>query len=209
MSTVLRDVSRRRSRPPSRHGTSPGSTRSRGSGARESTFSLPGNGLIEFDNGMIEVLPVPTIPHQIIVAFLFRVLAAFVDQRDLGMTLFAPTRVRLWKGKFREPDILFMLRAHAWRIQREFWEGADLVMEVVSDDPKDRVRDLETKPLEYARARIPEYWIIDPKGASITVLRLKGRKYVLHGKFTTGEKATSALLAGFEVDVDSVLAAQG
>ena len=94
------------------------------------------------------------------------------------------------------------------RMHEKFWDGADLVAEVVSADPDDRERDLVEKPLEYARARIPEYWIIDPKEASIAVLRLKGRKYVVHGKFTTGEKATSALLAGFEVAVDRVLSVQ-
>lgn len=170
-------------------------------------FALPGNLLIDYEDGIIEVLPVPTIPHQLIVAFLYRLFADFVERHQLGMPLFAPARVRLWKGKFREPDILFMLRSHLDRVKREFWEGADLVMEVVSEDPKDRARDLETKPLEYARARIPEYWIIDPKDALITVLKLKARKYVVHGTFPSGQRATSALLPGFEVDVDAVLSA--
>jgi Uma2 family endonuclease len=171
-------------------------------------FALPGNFLIDYEDGIIEVLPVPTIPHQVIVAFLFRLLADFVERHQLGMPLFAPARVRLWRGKFREPDVLFMLRAHADRVKREFWEGADLVMEIVSDDRKDRERDLVEKPLEYARARIPEYWIIDPKEASITVLKLKGRKYVVHGTFTPGQVATSALLGGFQVDVEAVLSAK-
>ena len=51
---------------------------------------------------------------------------------NLGEVLFAGVRVRLWPGKFREPDVLFMRAEHAGRITDEYWEGADLVMEVVS-----------------------------------------------------------------------------
>jgi Uma2 family endonuclease len=43
-------------------------------------------------------------------------------------------------------------------------------MEVVS--PDDPGRDLETKRREYAQARIPEYWIIDPRTNEILVLTL-------------------------------------
>jgi Uma2 family endonuclease len=81
-------------------------------------------------------------------------------------------------------------------------------MEVVSGAEKDRQRDLETKVAEYARARISEYWIVDPQEAQITVLRLKGRKYAVHGRFGRGSRARSALLKGFEVDVDAILSAK-
>ncbi len=41
--------------------------------------------------------------------------------------------MRLWEGKFREPDVVFMPAEHASRITEDYWNGADLVMEVVSD----------------------------------------------------------------------------
>jgi len=105
---------------------------------------------------------------------------------------------------FRQPDIIFMLAGHAARRGRDYWEGADLVMEVIS--PGGRTRDLRRKRLEYAAAGIPEYWIIDPKLARITVLRLEGDHYVVHGEFRPGELATSVLLKGFTVDVAAALA---
>ena len=128
----------------------------------------------------------PTTSHQLIVAFLYRALLAFITPRGAGTVLFAPLRVRLWPGKFREPDIVFLSAEHASRIGESFWEGADLVMEVVSDD--DRRRDLETKRREYAQAGIPEYWIVDPQQARITVLRLDGTTYVVHGDFPRGRR---------------------
>jgi Uma2 family endonuclease len=119
------------------------------------------------------------------------------------MVLFAPLHVRLWPGKIREPDVVFMLQEHRDRRTDQCWEGADLVMEVVSpDDPR---RDLQLKRDEYARASIAEYWIINPLAATITVLTLQGGSYAVHGEFRPGEKAGSALLPGFEVDVAAAL----
>ena len=168
-------------------------------------LDLPGNRLIELANGFLEVLPMPTMSHQQIIAAFYEALVTFVRLGGLGTVLFAGLRVRLWKGTIREPDVVFMLAEHADRMGEEYWQGADLVMEVVSGSKKDRQRDLETKVAEYARARISEYWIVDPAQAQVTVLRLKGRKYAVHGRHGRGGRARSALLKGFEVDVDAIL----
>jgi Uma2 family endonuclease len=42
-------------------------------------------------------------------------------------------------------------------------DGADLVLEVVSPGERERTADLETKPVVYAKAGIPKYWIVDPQ----------------------------------------------
>jgi len=172
-----------------------------GDWSEEEYLALSGNRLVELSDGRVEVLPVPTTSHQMLVAYLYGLLLAFASEHDLGTVLFAPLRVRLWPGKFREPDVIFMAKAHAGRIGEEFWDRADLVMEVVSDDPDDRRRELVTKRREYARAGIPEYWVIDPDGRKISVLRLAGKRYAVHGEFSEEAAATSRLLDGFTVDV--------
>ncbi len=172
----------------------------------EEYLDLPSNRLVEYAEGRLEVLPMPTTLHQWIVGFLYRALEAFVSTQGLGLTLPAPLRVRLWPDKFREPDVVFMLTAHRRRAGNEFWDGADLAMEVLSDTSEDRRRDLVVKRREYAKAGIAEYWLVDPKQQQITVLRLKGKSYVVHGRFKAGKTATSHLLPGFEVDVATALA---
>jgi Uma2 family endonuclease len=164
---------------------------------------------LELSNGRLEVLTMPTELHQLIVAYLLDLLKAFTQTHAPGMVLFTGLRVRLWKRTFREPDVIYMKAEHAHRRHNEYWEGADLVMEVVSPDPKDRERDLRIKVRQYARAGIPEYWIIDPQERLIRVLTLVGKAYKLHGKFTPGMEATSALLPGFAVSVDLALAPPG
>ena len=73
-------------------------------------------------------------------------------------------------GKFREPDLAALRDRSDPRNQDRFWLGADMVVEVVSpDDPN---RDLVEKRADYAEAGIPEYWIVDPRFESVTVLTL-------------------------------------
>jgi Uma2 family endonuclease len=180
-----------------------------GTWTEEEYLDLPGNRLVEFDHGSIEVLSMPTTFHQMIVVYLLRALADYVEPKKLGTVLIAALPVKLWRGKFREPDVVFMLAEHEDRILDKHWLGADLAMEVVSDDPESRKRDLEKKTKEYARAKIQEYWIVDSLQQEITVLRLKSGKYITHGRFGPGSKATSALLKGFEVEVNAVFAKNG
>jgi Uma2 family endonuclease len=163
------------------------------------------NRLVEFSDGYIEVLPMPTDKHQAISAYLFSLFLVFVN-RFGGVARYAPLRVRLKPRKFREPDLVFLRSAEDPRRQNAYWDGADLVIEIVSpDNPK---RDLVKKRREYAQAGISEYWIVNPQVERITVLRLEGSRYVEHGAFKRGETATSALLLGFAAGVDATLDAK-
>jgi Uma2 family endonuclease len=57
---------------------------------------------------------------------------------------------------------------------------------------------------DYAEARVPEYWIVNPQMDTITVLRLSGNAYEDAGTYRRGESAASVVLPGFSVDVASV-----
>jgi Uma2 family endonuclease len=164
---------------------------------------LQTNHLIEFSEGCVEFLPMPTHLHQMIVAFLYGLLKSFVDAHDPGgVVLFAPLPVRLWPGKFREPDLLYMGSDHRSRIH-QYWDGADLVIEVISESNQDH--DRETKRIEYALAGIPEYWIVDPINRQIIVHTLDDKTYRQAGVHGPGSTAESILLKGWAVHVDSML----
>lgn len=165
------------------------------------------NRLIEYTNGQIEVLPVPTIEHQLILMHLLVALNAFVKQEKLGVVLGSGTRVYLEPDKYREPDIVFNFAASHARSGRRYYDSSDLVMEIVSDDPGSRERDSEKKVADYAAGGISEYWIVDPQKRQITVHALAGTVYELHGLFGETEIATSKLLDGFSVEVAKVFAA--
>jgi Uma2 family endonuclease len=167
-------------------------------------LELGTNYLVEFSEGFVEVLPMPTRLHQRIVRYLAFLLQEFVTARELGEVFFAPLPVRLWAGKFREPDFVYLRPERGEYAGQP--DGADLIVEVLSEGEENRRRDLETKRQEYAKVRIPEYWIVDPESRQVTVLVLAEAGYREHGIFSLGDTATSVILSGLAVSVADLFA---
>jgi len=168
-------------------------------------FTLPDtNRLIELSEGKLIMPPHPTETHQRVVLSLVLAFQSFVDAHNLGIIRFAPLPVRLWPDKIREPDILYVSHAHADRIGEQAYGPPDLVVEITSASTRrtDRVE----KFVEYARAGIAEYWLVEPEVKTIEVFILEAGAYVLLVKAGPGGKAQSKLLEGFEVEVNKVFA---
>ncbi|MFO0966531.1 MAG: Uma2 family endonuclease [Gemmataceae bacterium] len=159
--------------------------------------------LVEYTDGFLEILAKPTTLHQVISKRLLYRLAACVVPVG-GQVFYAPLRLRIRPGKFREPDLLLILDQADQRVMDRYWLGADLLVEIVSEDDPDR--DLVQKPIDYAAAGIPEYWIVNPGEETITVLALRRKKYRLHGVFGVREQAKSATIEGLAVDVSEIFA---
>ncbi len=160
---------------------------------------------IELVNGCLEFLPMPEILHQRIARFLFLAIHAFVEARKLGEVFYDGTKTKV-SEQLRLPDIMVILNDRMDRCTEDYFFGADLLIEVVSGSSKDRKRDFVEKRQAYGESRVAEYWLVDPKMQRITVLMLRGNEYEVHGEFELGQKATSVLLKGFEVDVSETLA---
>lgn len=169
-------------------------------------LALETNRLIELSDGNLEVLEMPSDFHQLVLGRLFAWVFAFVTQHDLGHVRFAPLRVRLWPGKFREPDLIFLSAAHADRIHEKYWDAPDLAVEIVSPDDPDR--DALVKQAEYARAGIPEYWLVNPESRTIEVYVLPpgAQEYRLGQTLGMADALTSALFPGLELSVAALFA---
>ena len=157
--------------------------------------------LIEFTDGWLEELPMPTYTHQAVLLFLYDVFRAHLRSRG-GVVVVAPLRMRIREGKFREPDLLLLRRPDDPRCEDRYWLGADLVAEVVSADNPDR--DLVEKRADYAEAGVPEYWLADPRDETIVVLELANGAYRKVGTYHRGDMAPSPSFDGLLVDVAAV-----
>ena len=196
-------------RVPSIHLVAPDGTVIEGSDALQGTWSAEQylrlsdrtNRLFEFTDGQLELLPMPTDKHQVVVALLYRVLFPYME-RIGGVVLFAALRLHVRESKFREPDLMALLDANDPRRDNRYWRGADLVIEVVNED--DPERDTIVKRAEYSEGHIPEYWIVNPLDDTFTVLKWAGGSYAEHGVFRRGEAATSPLLPDFTVQVSDI-----
>jgi Uma2 family endonuclease len=170
--------------------------------------SLCPDWLVEFNNGIVEFLPMPTFLHQLIIDYLHEMLKAFLKGKGLGRALQGPLRVRVGERLVRLPDIAYFRHERIPVNRRQMPNGADLAMEVVSEDDENRERDYVMKRAEYAMAGIGEYWIVDPQEQRITVLTLDGGGYRVHGEFVPGQQASSVMFPAFAVDVAAAFAAR-
>ena len=176
----------------------------RGQWAEADYFALPDtNRYTELSEGELIVPPHPTDTHQHIILRLVRVLDGFVTEHDMGTIRFAPLPVRLWPGKIREPDVLFVSREHEDRIGEQVYGPPDLAVEVLS--PGTRRTDRLEKSVEYARAGVGEYWIVDPGAQTVEVFVLREGAYELLGKWGRGDAVRSEVLTDFTVPVDEVM----
>lgn len=139
----------------------------------------------ELVDGVLVVTPAPGIQHQRCVASLIAVLAAAAG-RDLDVVP-APFDWVIGGHTLFQPDVLVFRKAEvgAERLERT----PLLVVEVLS--PRTRNIDLGTKRLAYEAASVPAYWVVDPDGPSLTILRLEGGRFVEEAQ-VSGEEAYDA-----------------
>jgi len=173
-------------------------------------LSLPeSNRIVELSDGRLVIPDMPTDPHQYAVGELFVAVRSFVRERGLGHVRMAPLPVRLWPGKIREPDVVFLSREHEDRRGLDFWGVPDLVMEVLSPRTErssgTERTDRREKYQEYALAGIPEYWLVDLQSRTIEVHTLQKDDYRLLGEWEIGEAARSQVLQGLEIPVAAVM----
>ena len=161
--------------------------------------------LVDLSDGNVEVIEVPTDFHQLILLRLSLALQLFVSQHKLGRVRFAPLPVRLWPGKIREPDLMFMSTAHVGRIGK-YWGVPDLAVEILSEGTE--FKDRNIKRIEYEQAGVSEYWIIDPEALSVEILSRNEQTAGYDTAALLGQDATltSALFPGFSLALADLFA---
>ncbi|MEM6474460.1 MAG: Uma2 family endonuclease [Planctomycetota bacterium] len=140
-------------------------------------FSIESKRPVELSNGVLEVLPMPTWMHQLVVEFLFDQLRDAVKKGGLdGKVMIAPLPVKLFPGTVREPDILYLRSKNVPSHVERYPSKLDLAIEIVSEGKEAQRRDYVTKRRDYEKAGVQEYWVVDPVIEQITVFLLRGGK---------------------------------
>lgn len=136
--------------------------------------------LAEWVDGEVIVMAPVSSENDALQGWLRSVLTFVTEHRDLGRVKGPEFMVRLGRQRRRRmPDLLFVSKSRESIILRNHVEGApDLIIEVVS--PESVVRDWRDKYLDYERAGVGEYWVIDRTNHRIELYRLaKNGKYRL------------------------------
>ena len=176
-----------------------------GSWNEEDFLKLHTNRMAELVDGRLEILPMPTLKHQRILIWILDEFRKTVSDQPNATVLLAPLPTRLFPGTIREPDLLYIAPENAPGPDVDYPTHIDLALEIVSLGKDARQRDYEDKRIDYARAGISEYWIVDPLENQVTVLVLQDSIYLEHGVFRMGDVASGLLLPGLSIDVRAML----
>ena len=159
-----------------------------------------GEGKFEFAEGTLIAVPPQSHDHIRRSWFLTTLLEAFVQRRGEGFAVGDGFAQRLEPGTVRVPNAAYFRPESLSRVHPTYSEGgADLVVEIVSLDSQ--ARDRCDKFVEYERASVEEYWIVDPIRRTAEFHRLEEGVY--RPAFSDAEgRVHSSVLPGFFVRVE-------
>jgi len=171
----------------------------------EDYLKLPNDGRrYEIIEGVLYVSNAPNIDHQFTVGEIHFQFKLFLRENPVGYVLTAPFEVHLSeKTRPVQPDVLFIKTDRWSKSGTQLFNGApDLIVEVLS--PSTRRLDQVIKFHAYEKAKVPEYWIADPKTRLVQVFSLNDRKYELIGEFMGDEIIESKVLPDLKITTDSI-----
>lgn len=123
---------------------------------------LPDDGKrYEVIDGVLYMITAPSPFHQWIIRQITRALFAQIDDRAVGITMWSPIGLFMPGCDPVQPDVLVIRAAAIGMVNNGRISGVPaLLIEVLS--PANSSVDLRVKRQAYARASVPEYWIIRP-----------------------------------------------
>lgn len=164
---------------------------------------LPEDKRYEIIDGELLIAPAPRPFHQIVSARIEDPLRHFVEERGLGIVIYAPCDVYLSLHNIVQPDILFIASDRLGIVEEKYIRGApDLVVEVIS--PADPDRDRQLKRKLYSQYGVREYWAADPEAKTIEVLNRREATLVPFQTFAGDDRLASPLLEGFFLPLPGV-----
>jgi Uma2 family endonuclease len=168
--------------------------------------ALPADGnRYEIVNAVLYMSPSPSWSHQEIVGRFFRYLSSYAETAGIGGAFVAPLDVELAPNTVFQPDVIVLLKASHKKLKERHIVGApDLAVEVVS--PTSETHDRYRKIPAYARAGVPEYWIVDPDSRTVEVLFLESGEYHSQGVYRGKATLPSQIVPGLLVHIEQFFA---
>lgn len=131
--------------------------------SRAMVLALPSDGMRhELVDGEHIVSPAPRPAHQLVTQALVRRLWPYVESSGKGEIMFLPADLSLGEDEVLQPDLFVYPTSERRPLSWLDITSLLLVVEVLS--PSTARFDRLLKRHRYQRARVPEYWLVDPDG---------------------------------------------
>jgi Uma2 family endonuclease len=156
--------------------------------------------------GYLFMVPPPDPPHGDVDARLTRSLARFLDANGTPGNIYHPREAIYTGDTYVEPDMMYVsdvLRAKMGSRRT----SADIVFEYASKSNANY--DRTTKADTYLALGVPELWLVDSDTRTIEIRNAVAGDPLPTweiGRFGAGQWASSRVLAGWQVSVDSLFA---
>jgi Uma2 family endonuclease len=127
----------------------------------------------ELVDGVLVEEEMPTVIHETIVAFLVHLFRTWTGRHG-GFVFGSELRIAVTTRRGRKPDVSVYLpkaRKPGGR-DRLVTVPPSIVVEVITDTPRDARRDRIEKAAEYAAFGVRWYWLVDPELRSIEIFEL-------------------------------------
>ncbi len=151
---------------------------------------------VEWVDGKVILMSPSNVDHDDLNTWLTAMMRTFVEDHEAGR-IFHDLTIRLAPQRRRRvPDLMFVDIDRLHLLEQTYLDGPpDLLIEIVSPDSQSR--DRREKYLEYEKAGVREYWIVDPLSKTVEVFRLEKKKFQ-RVEETSGVIA-SIVLKGFRI----------
>ena len=163
------------------------------------------DGCWELDDGVLHIMGSASRDHQFVQRRLCGYFDDYVDSFERPPAEFYHDMTTILSRELQrapEPDMVVILSGRTDVTGHVHVEGVpDIVMEILSTD---RNRDLIRKRQIYAESGIPEYWVWDLRYDTVTLLELRGGRYVERAALSAGDTLTTPLLPGLEIPLSDI-----
>jgi Uma2 family endonuclease len=168
-----------------------------------------GDERVELINGQILMMAPPSTVHQRISAFLSNEIYNYLKSKKKNgpcEVFTAPFDVRLEmenRSAARvQPDISVICDPSKLT-ERGYNGSPEMVIEITS--PSNASRDYITKADLYQRAKVREYWIVNPESKSISIYKLdQDGEYNQIRQYTFQDTVGAGVIAGLEIDFSRI-----
>lgn len=147
--------------------------------------------------GLVREAAAPAPGHQWIVGELFVALRAHVEQHSLGRVWMSPIDVVLDADRHLvvQPDVIVVLNERLPQVTDRVWGPPDLVIEVLSPQP--RIGSLDERLAWFAKYGVRECWLVHQDAREIEVLGMADGTLASRRRFLPDEPIRSAVLPQF------------
>jgi Uma2 family endonuclease len=158
----------------------------------------------ELVDGFLEEEEMPSLLHELVVSWLIRALYDWAQRRG-GWVASSETKIAVGPRRGRKPDVSVYLKGGKPSLHETLVRVAPhLVIEVTSPRPRDVRRDRIDKLADYAHARIPYYWILDPQLRSLEIFELAPNGRYSVARAAGGGRVRVPGCPGLTLDLDAL-----